>query len=79
MKRIFTTTLLIGLIGLMNLAAQVRIYTPTLSSPENGAIDQMPDVVLDWNAVTGGNTGIINYELQMDTDPAFGSPVYVRN
>jgi photosystem II stability/assembly factor-like uncharacterized protein len=75
MKRIFTTTLLIGLIGILNLAAQVRIYAPQLSLPENGSIDQMPDVVLDWNAVTGGNTGIIQYEIQMDTDPGFPSPV----
>lgn len=75
MKRIFTTTLLIALIGIMNLAAQVRIYTPELSLPVDGAIDQMPDVVLDWNAVTGGNTGIIQYEVQMDTDPGFPSPV----
>ena len=75
MKRIFTTTLLIGLIGLMNLAAQNRIYAPQLSLPLNGALDQMPNVVLDWNAVTGGNTGIIQYQVQLDTDPAFGSPV----
>jgi hypothetical protein len=75
MKRIFTTTLLIGLIGILNLAAQNRVYAPLLSLPANGAIDQMPDVVLDWNAVTGGNTGIIQYEIQMDTDPGFPAPV----
>ncbi len=75
MRRIFTTTLIIGLIGLMNLTAQVRIYTPLLSKPINGSVDQMPDVLLDWNAVTGGNTGIITYEVQMDTDPGFPSPV----
>jgi photosystem II stability/assembly factor-like uncharacterized protein len=74
MKRIFTTTLLISLIGLLNLTAQERIYTPELNLPANGAVDQMPDVVLDWNAVTGGNTGIINYDIQLDTDPAFSSP-----
>ncbi len=71
MKRIFITTLLISLIGLLNLTAQERIYTPELSLPLNGAVDQMPDVVLDWNAVTGGNTGIIKYDIQLDTDPGF--------
>jgi photosystem II stability/assembly factor-like uncharacterized protein len=75
MKRIFITTLLISLIGLLNLTAQERIYTPELNLPENGAVDQMPDVVLDWNAVTGGNTGIIKYDIQLDTDPAFSAPV----
>jgi photosystem II stability/assembly factor-like uncharacterized protein len=75
MKRIFITTLLISLIGLLNLTAQERIYTPELMLPENGAVDQMPDVVLDWNAVTGGNTGIIKYDIQLDTDPAFATPV----
>jgi hypothetical protein len=75
MKRIFTATLLISLIGLLNLTAQERIYTPELSLPANGAVDQMPDVVLDWNAVTGGNTGIIKYDIQLDTDPAFPNPV----
>jgi hypothetical protein len=75
MKRIFTTTLLIGLFGLLNLTAQERIYTPELSLPENGAVDQMPDVVLDWDAVTGGNTGIIQYDIQLDSDPAFPNPI----
>jgi len=74
MKRIFTTAILIGLIGILNLTAQNRIYAPLLSLPVNGAIDQMPDVMLDWNAVTGGNTGIIQYEIQLDTDPGFASP-----
>jgi photosystem II stability/assembly factor-like uncharacterized protein len=75
MKRIFTTTLLISLIGIFYLTAQERIYAPQLSLPLNGAVNQMPNVVLDWNAVTGGNTGIIKYDIQLDTDPAFSSPV----
>lgn len=74
MKRIFTTTLLIGLIGLAPLFAQERIYAPALSLPTDGAIDQMPDVVLDWQGVTGGNTGIIKYDVQVDQDPAFPNP-----
>jgi photosystem II stability/assembly factor-like uncharacterized protein len=74
MKRIFLTTLLLSLAGLLSLIAQERVYTPELSLPVNGAIDQMPDVILDWNAVTGGNTGIIKYDIQLDTDPALASP-----
>jgi photosystem II stability/assembly factor-like uncharacterized protein len=74
MKRIFLTTLLLSLVGLLNLTAQERVYTPDLIFPENGSIDMMPDVILDWNAVTGGNTGIIKYDIQLDTDPAFSSP-----
>lgn len=74
MKRIFFAALLISLAGLLNLTAQERIYTPELSLPDNEAVDQMPDVILDWNGVTGGNTGIIKYDIQLDTDPALGSP-----
>lgn len=74
MKRIFITALLISLIGFMYLSAQERIYTPSLSLPANNSVDQMPDVVLDWNAVTGGNTGFIKYDVQLDEDPAFTSP-----
>jgi photosystem II stability/assembly factor-like uncharacterized protein len=74
MKRILLATLLISLAGLLNLKAQQRIYTPELSLPENEAVDQMPDVVLDWNGVTGGNTGIIIYDIQLDSDPAFPNP-----
>lgn len=75
MKRTFTTILFIGLIGILNLAAQVRIYAPQLSLPENGSVNKMPDVVLDWNAVTGGNTGIIQYQVQLDTNTSFPTPV----
>jgi photosystem II stability/assembly factor-like uncharacterized protein len=75
MKRIFITTLLISLVGFLNLTAKERIYTPELNLPENGAVDQMPDVILDWDAVTGGNTGVIKYDIQLDTDPAFPAPI----
>jgi hypothetical protein len=75
MKRFLSSALAILLFGLLNVSAQVRIYTPELVSPANGAINQTPDVVLNWNAVTGGNTGIILYDVQLDTDPAFSSPV----
>lgn len=75
MKRLLATVLAITITGALSLTAQVRIYTPELVNPANMAINQAPNVILDWNAVTGGNTGIINYEVQLDTDPAFTNPV----
>jgi photosystem II stability/assembly factor-like uncharacterized protein len=55
--------------------AQVRIYTPDLEAPSDGQIGVPPDVVLSWFAVTGGNTGVINYDIQLDETPDFSSPV----
>jgi photosystem II stability/assembly factor-like uncharacterized protein len=75
MKKIFTTALILILTGILSIYAQDRIYTPELISPEDNAFAQTPDVVIDWTAVTGGNTGIIMYELNMDTDPGFPSPM----
>lgn len=75
MKKIFMTILLTSLIGSVTLTAQLRIYTPELNLPANGALDQMPNVLLNWKAVTGGNTGIIRYEIWMDYNPAFTNPV----
>ena len=75
MKRVLATVLSLTLAGILSLSAQVRIYTPELISPADGAINQVPNVTLDWNAVTGGNTGIINYEVQLDTDPTFPDPI----
>lgn len=74
MKKILTTALFITLAGILSINAQNRIYTPTLLSPADKAFAQPPNVVLDWSAVTGGNTGIITYELYFDTDPEFSSP-----
>ena len=53
--------------------AQTKVYPPELSSPENGAIDQMPDVVLDWKAVTGESLEIF-YEVEIDVDSLFENP-----
>ncbi len=54
--------------------AQPKIYTPTLASPLDNATNQMPDVTLSWNAVTG--VGIIKYKLAVDDDINFTSPQY---
>ena len=74
MKNIFTTALFIILTGVLSLFGQERIYTPTLSLPANGATGQMPNVLLDWDAVTGGNTGNIQYEVNLSDEPTFTNP-----
>lgn len=45
-------------------SAQLRIYTPTMKAPANGAVGQMPNALLNWNAVTGQGTEIL-YEVQL--------------
>jgi photosystem II stability/assembly factor-like uncharacterized protein len=53
-----------------SLSAQLRVYAPELKAPVNEAIEQSPDVLLDWNAVTG--EGIeISYEVQLAENPEF--------
>lgn len=72
MKRIFTTFILLLACGLI--FGQVRIYTPEMEAPSNGAVDRAPDVVLDWKAVTSG-TYDITYQVRLATDPSFTNPV----
>ncbi|GAB4281311.1 MAG: hypothetical protein Kow0068_05750 [Marinilabiliales bacterium] len=43
-----------------------------LSSPSNGATNQVPNVQLDWTGITG----VTNYEYQLDTVITFDSPVF---
>ncbi len=71
MKKI-SFTILLAFIAL-SLVAQIKISAPALVSPANEGEDQMPDVVLDWNAVSG--IGVITYELQLDEDSSFPDPV----
>jgi len=52
---------------------QNRVYAPELQTPENGVIDQMPQVLLNWYAVTGVGYNI-QYEVQLSTDTAFTNP-----
>ena len=59
----------------LGMAAQTLVYTPALKSPANDATDQMPDVVLNWYAVTGSLT--LQYQLQLDTSVNFNSPLLV--
>lgn len=73
MKKIYSILSLFLLISL-TMSAQTRIYAPTLNAPENESRSQMPDVVLDWLAVTG-ITLDITYEAQLAVTPDFSDAV----
>jgi hypothetical protein len=51
------------------IAAQERIDTPVQVSPTNLKVDQMPNVMLDWNAVTAA----LNYQVLMSDDAQFSN------
>ncbi len=55
------------------LNAQVEVYTPSLKSPANQAVDQLPDTYVSWYAIAG-SLGL-QYRVQIDTTPAFNSPL----
>jgi len=69
MKRSLFATILIFIA--FAISAQVRIDTPEQVLPTNADDDQMPDAMLDWNAVTGA----LNYQVQMSGDDNFSSLV----
>ncbi len=73
MKNIYLF-LLAFLIPSAFLIGQTKVYPPELSLPENGAIDQMPNVQLDWKAVAGETFEIL-YEVQLSEDTMFTNPV----
>ncbi len=66
MKRILITLLV--LVSLSRAGAQT-LNTPSLISPVNNALNQSPDALLDWGAVTNATT----YEVHYGTDPALTS------
>jgi hypothetical protein len=51
--------------------AQVRIDTPALVAPADAKTNQMPDVMLDWNAVTAA----VSYRVQLSEDASFSNIV----
>ena len=57
----------------LGLAAQTLVYTPSLNSPVDSATDQMPDVVLNWDAVSGSTN--LQYQVQLALTPDFTSPI----
>ncbi len=67
MKRSLFAILLIFVA--FGIVAQERIDTPIQVSPTDEKVDQMPDVMLDWNAVTAA----LNYQAQMSDDALFGN------
>ncbi len=69
MKRsLFAIILIFAAFAIM---AQDRIDTPELVNPSNADDDQMPDVMLDWNAVAAA----LNYQVQLSEDADFNTIV----
>lgn len=68
MKKILFTAFSIFFISVLAFA-QFRIDTPELVAPDDGEIDQMPDVILDWTAVLNA-TG---YHVQVSSDENFNN------
>jgi hypothetical protein len=73
MKRSLLSLLFLVLISV--LFAQERVYTPTPKSPENDALNQMPDVTVSWYAITGSLN--LQYQFQLDTTMLFNSPLKI--
>jgi hypothetical protein len=70
MKRSLLSLLFLVFITVM--FAQERVYVPALKSPENNALNQMPDVTVSWYAITGSLN--LQYRFQVDTSMLFNSP-----
>ncbi len=64
-------TLIITIVSI-SLFAQTKINIPVLVAPVDSAVFQMPDVLLDWNPVSG--VGEVSYEVQLDNDSSFPNP-----
>ncbi|HMM11770.1 MAG TPA: YCF48-related protein [Bacteroidales bacterium] len=73
MKNIYLVLALISWFS-ASLSAQTRIYSPTLRAPANNASGQMPNALLDWDAVAGQGL-IITYEVQLATNADFSNAV----
>ncbi len=65
-------TFLITIVS-VTLFAQTKVSAPVLVAPEDNAVNQMPDVLLDWNPVSG--VGQVSYEAQIADDNSFTNPV----
>lgn len=58
---------------MVQLSFAQKVSVPQLNAPENEFETAMPDVILDWSAVSG--VGQISYHLQLATDDAFSDLV----
>jgi hypothetical protein len=56
--------------------AETTLYTPVLVAPIENAINQMPNVLLNWDPVSG-NIGL-RYEVQVDTASSFSNPIVLQ-
>lgn len=74
MKNVYSILSLLLVLISISVVGQTKIYAPNLRAPENSEIDQMPDVVLDWDAVTGTSLEI-TYEAQLATNSDFTDAV----
>ncbi|MCD4772836.1 MAG: T9SS type A sorting domain-containing protein [Bacteroidales bacterium] len=74
MKKLYSFLVLIFVFATLSISAQKFIYTPALSAPSDADTNQVPNVVLDWDAVTGGSSDI-TYEVHLDVDSTFSNPV----
>lgn len=70
MKR-FLSILLLSLFAAVATAG-TEVYAPTLKSPVDTAKNQMPNVIISWNAIVGSVN--LQYEMQVDTSANFNSP-----
>jgi hypothetical protein len=57
----------------VSLIAQTDVLPPVLDKPADAAVNQMPNVELDWYAVSG--SGQISYQVQIDTNNLFPTSV----
>lgn len=74
MKKLLSTLLFLFVVAIISISAQTKgVYPPTLNVPGDEAINQMPDVLLNWTAVIGSGVDIVKYQLTIDTDPSFAT------
>lgn len=71
MKKIYLSVL--ASLAFLLAVASPDIYTPELVAPGNNAASSAPNVLLDWNAVTG-QIGL-HYEVQLSDDNTFATPL----
>ncbi|HBG71162.1 MAG: hypothetical protein A2W93_12530 [Bacteroidetes bacterium GWF2_43_63] len=67
MKKILSALLILIAVSV---SAQEKIYAPTLSTPANNAVNQVVNVLLDWNPVAAA----VKYEVNLDTSATFSNP-----
>lgn len=73
MKNIYSLFTLFLVFMALSVAGQSLIYAPELRAPEDGDDEQNPNVVLDWDAVTGQDA--ITYEAEIATQEDFSNAV----